>query len=201
MNLTLLGWAYLLSFFLGLGYTLVSFFLMEAGGHGEGASDHASDHGSHGDASGALDFPLSSPLTIALGLATFGGVGTVMNVMGRPGYVTFPVATLAGMAMWGAAFLFFFKLFRVTQGSSEAVVSQLIGKEGVVTVTIPTNGLGEISYVARGTHYNAPASSEGETIIKQGCRITIVSIDHGVCKVRESIDERLSRLDTPKEEV
>ena len=202
MTLSLLGWVYFFSFLLGIGFVLISFLLGEIS-EAHGAFGHGHEGGAHHGASGkdaaghdanANDYPLFSPLNIALGLTSFGGVGTVMNVLALPGYVTFPSASLAGAAMWGAAFYFFFRLFRATQGSSEAVVEQNVGKEGTVTLSIPAGGLGEIHFVARGSGYNAPARTEDGSALTQGSNVIIIRIDDGVYVVKASIEERLKQL-------
>jgi len=49
------------------------------------------------------------------------------------------------------------KVFQVTQGSSEAIVADLVGVEAEVITAIPAEGLGEIAYNAKQARYNAPA--------------------------------------------
>jgi hypothetical protein len=208
MTLTLLGWVYFFSFLLGLGFVLISFLLGEVSA-AHGAFGHANAHGlghvqdsaAHpaggkdtASSDGANDYPVFSPLNIALAMTSFGGVGTILNILALPGYVTFPGAAVAGAAMWGATFYFFFRLFRATQGSSEAVVDQLVGKEASVTVSIPANGLGEIRFVARGSGYNAPARLEDGSALAQGSSVIITRIDDGVYVVKASVDERLKQL-------
>jgi membrane protein implicated in regulation of membrane protease activity len=211
MTLTVLGWMYLFCFLLGLGYTLISLVLshghgLEAGAdvdvadggldhhhHMPWGKDHPGDSG-HTVDSGHPDFPLFSPLTIALGMTMFGGVGTLMNLLRVPGYVTFPSAGVAGVAGWLGAFYFFFKLFRVTQGSSEALMQQVIGKEAQVTLAIPPQGLGEIAYVARGSRYNVPARSEDGQTLPAGTLVTVVTMDDTVCVVKPSVEQRLKNL-------
>src|SRR6185437_10144023 len=134
-----------------------------------------------GGDSGQPDFPIFSPLTLALSVTVFGGVGTILNLLKMPSYVTLPASAVAGALGWAGAFYFFFKFFRFAQSSSEAVVDQLIGKEANVTLTIPTGGLGEINYIARGTQYNAPARSESGASLHAGTSVVIVKIDDSVC--------------------
>jgi len=50
-----------------------------------------------------------------------------------------------------------YKIFQLTQGSSEAIVADLIGVEAEVITAIPAEGLGEIAYTAKQSHYSAPA--------------------------------------------
>lgn len=207
MTLTILGWVYIFCFFLGVCFTAGSFFLV-AGGGGEGHGDGHGDVGGKDiagkefggkdaaghDSGGHPDYPIFSPLNIALALTTFGGAGTVMNVMGMPTYKSFPVSAVLGLATWAVVFFFFFKIFRVTQGSSEAVASQLVGKDAAVSVAIPENGLGEVSYVARGARYNAPARAEDNKPMAAGAGAVIARIEDGVCIVKASVEEKLKQL-------
>jgi hypothetical protein len=192
---------YFFCFLLGLGYTIISFVLQD--GQGADSSHDVSAGTTHADTSDGSgysldgahpDFPLFSPLTIALSMTIFGGVGTLLNLLKFPGYLSFPVSAVTGLLGWLGTFYVFFKLFRITQSSSEALVHQLVGKEANVTVAIPPNGLGEISYIARGTRYNVPARSKDKHGLSTGSRVVIAEIDNGVYVVSESVEEKLSRL-------
>lgn len=200
-----LDYGYLVAFFLGLGYALVSGMVnLIAGGHGGtdghdiGAGHDAGGHdlqdgGESGD--GAIHFSPVSPVTISMFAATFGGVGLITSrVLHMPGLVSLPVATVSGLAVATAVFYLFFTVFRVTQGSSEARVSDLCGVEAEVITSIPAEGLGEIAYVRKGTRYTAPARSDDRKAYPANSTVIVSRVVAGTFCVKESVDEALRAL-------
>ena len=156
---------YLVAFFLGFGFAVISGLLSGVfSGHGEfggnvdvsGDQIHAGAHSvAHGD-----NVPLSpiSPVTISLFITSFGATGFVMmHWMRLPVAVHLPVASASGFIVALLFFLVLLKVFRVTQASSHARVSDAIGQEAEITTAIPAEGVGEIAYVVGGTRFTAPA--------------------------------------------
>jgi len=83
-------------------------------------------------------------------------------------------------------FAFFNKIFKITQGSSEPHVQELVGKEAEVITPIPTDGLGEIAYVRRGSRFTASARAEGGVAIPNRSVVTIVRIVGNTYYVKRS---------------
>jgi len=120
MTLSILGWVYFFCFLLGLGYTFISMFLSHhghAGAHANHDFSQAVSHSHHpvhetDDAvhipedSGQPDFPLFSPLTLALSVTIFGGVGTILNFLKIPNFVSLPASGIAGLIGWVGSFYF-----------------------------------------------------------------------------------------------
>jgi len=165
MGTDVLEFIYLVCFFLGLGFALLSGLL--AGvftGHAEAHIDSAP----HMDGGGALEGAHSagnvhysplSPVTIAMFVSTFGGIGILMKNAGFPLYVHIPVAAFSGIIVGGLVSYAFYRIMLATQASSHARANEAIGIEAEVTIPIPHVGLGEVAYVLRGSRYTNPAKT------------------------------------------
>jgi len=166
-----LEFVYLVCFFLGLGFALLSGLL--AGVFTGHAGAHI-DSAPHMDGGGALDgahsagnvsFSPLSPVSIALFVATFGGVGILMKKAGFPLWVHIPTAAFSGMIVGGLVSYMFYRIMLATQASSHARANEAIGTEAEVTIPIPHVGLGEVAYVLRGSRYtNAAKSVDGKEL-------------------------------------
>src|SRR6185295_4399537 len=109
MGTDVLEFIYLVCFFLGLGFAVLSallsgLFTGHAGAHMDGGV-HGNVHGGHlhvdtGD--GNVHYSPLSPVTIAMFISTFGGVGILIKRFVDPHfYVHVPVAAVAAFAVAG----------------------------------------------------------------------------------------------------
>jgi hypothetical protein len=162
MNFDGLEIVYLICFFLGLGFAVISALL--AGVFSGGAEAHVDVGGHHVDMGhgmeGHVHFPILSPVTIAMAILAFGGSGMVYKkALDWPtaGHLAASTATAAAVALGVATLLY--KLFKATSGSSHGTAAEAVGLEAEVTVAIPHQGLGEIAYVVRGTRMTNPAKT------------------------------------------
>lgn len=154
--------AYLICFFLGLGFAVVS--ALMAGVFGGGAEAHVDAGGAHVDmghgVEGHVHFPILSPVAIAMAVLSFGGSGMIFKKA-----LLWPTALhLAGATACAALTAFaiawlLYKLFSVTQASSHVAAEEAVGLDAEVTVSIPHQGLGEIAYALRGTRMTNPAKT------------------------------------------
>jgi len=144
---------YLICFFLGLGFALISGLLSGVFGGGDAHVD-AGGHDAH---VGDIHFSPLSPVVIAMFVASFGGAGLILKRVGLPLYGHIPLAALSGLVVGAIVFYFFWKIFSTAQASSEAHVDELVGTEAEVTTPIPANGVGEITYIVKQQRYSAPA--------------------------------------------
>ena len=178
---------YLVCFFVGFGFALLSALL--SGVFSGGADAHVgAGHDVHVTAGDSVHFPLLSPVTLSMFVASFGGSGFIYNRaldLSTPLHVTLAAITACGMALLVAWLLY--KVFQLTQGSSEAHVVDLIGTEAEVITAIPAEGLGEIAYTAKQSHYSAPARTVDGKSLGPHTPVRIVKIlggTHIVEKVR-----------------
>lgn len=184
---------YLIFFLLGLGYAVVAVLMGQiVGGHGDGGSEgagshaggHASSsggehhggHGALGDAGGESMPTISplSPVTIATFITAFGGTGMVLHRVGFPGFMSVPLAAGSGGLVAAAVFYLFYRVFRLTQGTSGVSARHAVGRPAEVIVTIPEKGVGEIAYVLGGRRFNAPARTEDGSGLPSRSAVVIV---------------------------
>jgi len=165
MGTDVLEFVYLVCFFLGLGFALLSgllagVFTGHAGAHIDSAPQMDGGgalEGAH--SAGNVHFSPLSPVTVAMFISTFGGVGILMKNAGFPMYVHIPVAAFSGIIVGGLVSYAFYRFMLATQASSHARANEAIGTEAEVTIPIPHVGLGEVAYVLRGTRYTNPAKT------------------------------------------
>ncbi|UCF07317.1 MAG: NfeD family protein [Thermoplasmata archaeon] len=97
----------------------------------------------HGDFGGAGISPLSLPIILTFGTG-FGGFGTLFEAINmHPLVIPFLSAGLSGL-MAGAMYFIMLKVFGQTQTSSTVRLQDLVGKEGIVSIPIKPDGLGQI---------------------------------------------------------
>lgn len=152
--------AYLVCFFLGLGFAILSGLL--AGVFGGGAEAHIDAGGHHMDmghgVEGHVHFPILSPVTIAMAVLTFGGAGLLFKkFLHWPAGLHLTGALVCAVAMAFLIAWLLYQLFSATQSTSHATAEEAVGLDAEVTVAIPHQGLGEIAYVLRGVRMLNPA--------------------------------------------
>lgn len=185
--------AYWVCFFTGSAYALISalmggLFGLFHGGEGAGAEmgphfdvahDYGTASGGHGgafsaEAGGEPAIAPLSPVTIAVFLATFGGVGIIStNLFRLKLLVSLPISAGAGFLVAAAIFWLFYHFFTAVQASSEPRMAEVIGLKAEVTVPITSQGMGEIAFITRGIRICCSArSQEGEELARhQAVRI------------------------------
>ena len=174
-------------FFLGLAYAVISaifggiFGGAEGGGEG-GHFDIDHDIVGHVDTDGSSDtgtihFSPLSPVIVAMFITAFGAMGMIcLKVFKWSPYPSMAVAVLTGVVIATVTFFIFTAIFKATQGSSEAILADVIGKEAEVITTIPADGLGEVAYVSRGTRYTASARAAQKNEIKSHSVVIVEKI-------------------------
>jgi membrane protein implicated in regulation of membrane protease activity len=180
---------------------------VDVGGHNVTVGDHHLDVGDHGDSStqsGSNTHPSTSsgqafspvsPITIATFITSFGGVGLIMKeALRAPSFLSLPVASGSGFVVAGIIFYFFYKIFQVTQASSEPTMESVLDIEAEVITPIPANGVGEISYVVKGSRFTAPARAEEQEAIAKHAMVRITKVVGNIFYIREIPDEQLRRL-------
>lgn len=202
---------YLGCFIAGLGYSVFAAFTSGMfGGHDvDVAADFDADHGFGGDGHDAgmggdydpdVSFSPLSPVVISTFVCTFGGVGLMGTQMFHLGYLSILPATPAGFLVAGFVFYLFNKLFSMTQGSSEVHVVTLQGKSAEVILAIPGDGMGEITYSAKGSRYNAAARSISGMDISKNSLVVIDKIVGSTFYVKPHVDEELRKVNQENEE-
>lgn len=167
---------YLVCFFVGFGFALIS--ALVSGVFSGGAEAHVgAGHDIHATAGDSVHFPLLSPVTLSMFVSSFGGAGYIYKhvlLLDTAVHVTLAAITACGIALTIAWILY--RVFQMTQGSSEAHVADLIGIEAEVITAIPHDGLGEIAYSAKQARYNAPARTADNKALGPHTIVKIVRI-------------------------
>jgi membrane protein implicated in regulation of membrane protease activity len=182
MGTDTLEFIYLVSFFLGLGFAILSALLSGVfGGHagphvdmGGAHVDLGTGHGHAGPMDGSVHFSPLSPVSLALFVTTFGGIGLILKKSGQPVLVQIPVAAISGIVAGGLVSYLFYKIMQMTPGSSHARAGEELGIEAEVTVPIPNDGMGEIAYVVRGTRFTNSARTLDGKELPAGVLVKIV---------------------------
>ena len=178
--MTTLALLYLFCLLVGLIYSVISVVL---GGHHFGGGHELGQEVSAGEVS----FSPLSPMVIASFITAFGAGGLIshyaLKVSGVPSVL---IALLAGLVVGAVAFYVFYSIFAVTQSSSEAQASALLGVIGEVITPISQHGLGEIAYIIRGSRYTAPAKSARGNLIERNQSVKIINVVGSTLVVEES---------------
>ena len=147
--------------------------------------DHAG--GFHG--SGEIALSPVSPITIGTFVGCFGAGGIVTHAITENVSISLIAAVIVGFVGAGGLYFIVGYIARVIQGSSEARVGELIGEIGEVITPIHGEKVGEVSYVFKGSRYNAPARSVDGRDIAKHKPIKIWRVIGGTFYVKEIIPE------------
>lgn len=172
-------WAYLAMAIIGLALLLISVFGgdSDAGVDGDFSGDFGMDH----DISGVS--PLSIPL-IATFLGTAGFIGSMLSFAGFDSTTTALFAGVVGAVSFIAIYAFMARLLIPSQGSSSVHEKEYEGKTGIVTETIPPEGLGAVALTVRGSRSVVSAKAGGAKI-PIGTEVLIKRVSDAVATVEE----------------
>ena len=161
----------------GVGVVYAVFIMISGGLHDLASSIHIPLIGVHDAPTldhGDLRLPSLSPVTIASFIVAFGAAGIVatqaFNISGMGSVLwaavgAFVVAILSHFA--------FFYLLIAPQGSSEVTQRDIVGATAEVTVSIPSGGQGEVTFVAQGGRVTYPARSTSTAPVLRGTQVSI----------------------------
>lgn len=172
-------WAYIGMAIMGLALLLMSVF----GGDTDTdvGMDFDGDIGFDHDISGVS--PLSIPL-IATFLGTAGFIGSMLSFAAFDSVTTATISGVVGAVSFIAIYVFMAKLLIPSQGSSSVHEKEFEGKTGVVTETIPHDGIGAVALTVRGSRSVVSARSGGEKI-PIGTEVLIKRVADAVATVEE----------------
>jgi membrane protein implicated in regulation of membrane protease activity len=148
--------------------------------HDVGTDSDMSDHGgdSDGDGDGPFSVGVISVRGAALLATGFGGIGFVLFVNTQR--VLFSTAAaMVGGYLFAFLVLYALRIFKAQQANSLVQASTAVGAEGVVTVSIPEGGLGEVSLLMSGNEMFKSARSMDGAVIKSGTRVQVRQIAGG----------------------
>lgn len=136
------------------------------------------------DSDGVSDAAGVSMLAIASFVTAFGGLGLVSaSLFGAGTLVSFVIALIGGLLFGIAGQAFFLYILSPTI-SSEVRQAQLIGRVAEIITPIPSDGVGQIAFVAEGSRmtFSARAVDEKRAIVR-GTPVRIERIVGGIAYV------------------
>jgi membrane protein implicated in regulation of membrane protease activity len=92
----------------------------------------------------------------------------------------------SGLAVGGIVFWILYRIFSLTHGSAAPRSTELINTKAEVLTAIPSEGLGEVVYILKGTRYNSPARSVDRKRIPAHAMVIIEKVAGNVLFVKES---------------
>lgn len=161
----------------GLIYSIVA---AVAGGHGFGHGDM--DHGMHHSGGNDADAPsFFNPLVIASAITTFGAAGLIGKMGFEMGDMLSSVLAVAFSGLVGTAVFFgVVKLMYESQSNSTFSWEDLIETDAEISIPIPKNGFGEISYTMNGVRNSMPAKAICGDEFARGSVVVIKEINGNI---------------------
>ncbi len=148
----------------------------DVSGHDTGA-DHGSDSsGDHGG--GTFSVGMFSVRGVALLCTGFGGIGFLLFTATRRVYFSTAGAFVGGY-VFAFIVLYTLKVFKAQQANSLINMKSAVGSQGVVTVSIPEGGMGEVSLVVSGMEMFRPAMSHDGKPIRSGSQVSVSRVTGG----------------------
>ena len=126
------------------------------------------------------------------GVLSLRGISLLANGFGATGFLVFNytgkplIASVSGLAAgWVFAFICMLMLRAATRQESNSLIdtSAIVGSTGIVTLSIPENGLGEVALSVDGRELNKVASAKGGTEIQYGSRVRVLEAAGGMVVV------------------
>nr|HPM78383.1 NfeD family protein [bacterium] len=129
-----------------------------------------------------------SPNVMATFLGSFGALGVIGHyALHLAWWRSLLLATSSAAIIAGIFYYVIKSLYSITEASSEARVTELIGETAKVSVEIAPGGTGEIVYSAMGSRYQAPARAEDpQRTYTRGESVIIKRIESGIYFVAEA---------------
>lgn len=136
--------------------------------------------GADGMGHGHAHLPVFQPILLVSGATAFGAAGYLLTrFTSLSTLMVLGAAVILGAGLAVAAYFLWVEPMSRAESSTGYAMSQLGGKIGEVSTTIPVNGLGEVLVtMVSGTTFHMAASLDGIPI-KQGARVVVVEVrDH-----------------------
>ncbi|MFB3895897.1 MAG: NfeD family protein [bacterium] len=188
----MLAGLYFFCLLVGLVYAVIATIIgghhFDFGGHDIAVGGH--DVGTE-YSGGEVQFSPMSPVVIATFITAFGAVGLIsLFALKISALLSVLVSVIVALGIAAVVFMVFAKIFSITQSSSEALISDLVGTIGEVTTPISASGLGEIAYVQRGSRYSSPAKSADGNSIERNTSVKIVKVVGNTVYVQPAVEEQ-----------
>jgi membrane protein implicated in regulation of membrane protease activity len=195
---------YLVCFVVGFSFTVLSFLsgtlhfhfhlpghvhiptLGHGAGHGGGHAPGHGPGGAHGPGHGSgAHFPFFNPMTLAAFLTWFGGAGYLLVRLRHIWILAgLALASLAGMAGASVVFWFVAKVLMANERDLNPLDYEMVGVLGRVSVSIRSEGTGEIIFAQEGVRKTCAARSEKGDPLAKGEEVLVTRYERGVAYVQ-----------------
>lgn len=129
---------------------------------------------------GHFHLPVLQPILLVSGATAFGAAGYLLNrFTSLSDLMVLGLAIVIGIGLAVASYFLWVEPMSKAENSTGYAMSQLGGKLGEVSTTIPANGLGEVLVkMVSGTTFHMAATLDGVPI-REGSRVVVVEVrDH-----------------------
>jgi membrane protein implicated in regulation of membrane protease activity len=184
---------YLLCFLVGFSLSLISFlagaahlhlpFKLHFPFHGHAGGVHAGHQAGPGSNGGHISW--FNAFTVLAFLAWFGGTGYILTRKSHlVALVSLSIAIVAGLAAAWLVFRFMSRLMKET-GEMFDWDYRHEGSVGTVSMSIRSNGTGEVIFEQHGIRRSAGARSEDGSAIDKGTEVVISRYEKGIAYVKK----------------
>ena len=180
---------YLAVFIIGFALTVLTFVFGIAGhsfGHG-GDLGHGGDvgHGADAHGQGAIGVPVVNFGTVTAFMTWFGGIGFLLSAYSQiVAVATVMAAIVGGLVGGGLIFIFMAKVLAPDQIPMDPFDYYLPGTLGRITVTVPSNGTGEMVYTQAGTRKTVAVRGAAGESIGKGTEVVVLRFERGIAYAR-----------------
>ena len=130
---------------------------------------------------GSQPFYLFQPVSLFAGITVFGATGVIATKYSDLSPIAvFVLSLLMAILAMIIVYYVFVKPSHQAENSLAFSIRQLIGKQGVVSISIPANGYGEVMIKVGGGYSNQIAASFDKVDIKQEQQVFVVDEKEGV---------------------
>lgn len=134
------------------------------------------------------------PIVIAAFITVFGGAGIILMKSNLSFIISLAIAFSIASTISYIIYRFIIINLYKAQNTSAIEIQKLIGHKAKVTLAIPKDGYGKITYIVNGNTYNSPAKSDDGNEINTGKSVKIVYINNNTYYVKNYEEEILCQI-------
>ena len=115
-------------------------------------------------------------------LASFGGSGLALHLLGVTGILAATVSSLLGFGIGtGAAWVF--RQLQLNQPSGNVGMFDVRGTEATVLLSVGPEKMGKVRVLVDGQHIDLPARTQSESTMNRNGKALVLSVEHGVAEI------------------
>ncbi|MCK6504547.1 hypothetical protein L6R53_14275 [Myxococcota bacterium] len=143
-------------------------------------------------AGGASWLPFLSLRFWTFALATFGGAGALLDLLGFSDLVAAPSALATGLGV-GLAVSWAFHRLRHERVTGDVGLRQVTGREGTLLLPVAPDKTGKVRVLIDGQDVDLPARTQDGRRLELREKVLVVSVRDGVAEVTSAAPERPAR--------